>query len=373
MSYQAVAAHRSMALDRVRNQAYACALRQVINDDSVVLDLGAGTGVLGLMAARMGAKHVYLVEPEDIIAVAEKNVTTNGLQDRVTCIQGRIEDVQLPERVDVIISVLTGNFLLTEDLLGTLFHARDTMLKPGGYLVPSAASMKAVPVSVPELHAEEIGAWSAAQHEVDLGSARTYAANTIFYGPSHLREATYLAEPSTLHTVDFHESDYSTVDADVHYEVTETGACHGWVGWLTIKLGDSWLSTSPRDKQLHWSPVFLPVDPPIELEKGQRVSFTLHRAPFGEWTWQVTTDTTSQKRSTFLSLPLKAATFKKAAPDYTPVLGPEGRALAYAVSRCDGSTTVTDIAASVRQQWPTRYRTDTEAMSFVQQVVKRFA
>ncbi len=373
MGYRAVADHRSMALDRVRNEAYACGLRRVIKHDSVVLDLGAGTGVLGLMAARLGAKHVYLVEPEDVITVAEKNVRANGLQDKVTCIQGRIEDVQLPEQVDVIISVLTGNFLLTEDLLGTLFQTRDTLLKPGGHLMPGAASMEAVPVSVPELHAEEIGAWSATQHEVDLGSARTYAANTIFYGPSHLREATYLAEPKTLHTLDFRESDYSTVDARVEFEVTETGACHGFIGWLNIQLGDSWLSTSPRDKPLHWSPVFLPLDPPLELEKGQRVSFALHRAPFGEWTWGVSTESTSQKRSTFLSKPLKAATFKKAAPDYTPVLGPEGRALAYAVSRCDGSTTVTDIAASVRQQWPKRYRTDTEAMNFVRQVVKRFA
>ncbi len=132
MSYVVVSSHRGMALDAGRNEAYARALAAAITPDSVVLDLGAGTGVHGLMAARLGARRVYLVEPEDIIALAEENVRANGLQDVVQCIQGRIEDVTLPEPVDVIVSVLTGNFLLTEDLLPVLFHARDRFLRPGG-------------------------------------------------------------------------------------------------------------------------------------------------------------------------------------------------------------------------------------------------
>ncbi|MGQ0732592.1 MAG: 50S ribosomal protein L11 methyltransferase, partial [Acidobacteriota bacterium] len=123
MSYLSVSGHRSMALDVRRNDAYRAALEQAITPDSVVLDLGAGTGVLGLMAARLGARRVYLVEPEDVIAVAEEIVRANSLQDVVTCLQGRIEDVKPPEPVDVIVSVLTGNFLLTEDLLRTLYHA----------------------------------------------------------------------------------------------------------------------------------------------------------------------------------------------------------------------------------------------------------
>jgi len=72
-------------------------LPPLLGPDTVVLDLGAGTGVHGLMAARMGARRVYLVEPEDIISVAEEIAEANGLRDRVRCIQGRIEDVSLPE------------------------------------------------------------------------------------------------------------------------------------------------------------------------------------------------------------------------------------------------------------------------------------
>src|SRR5262245_43803218 len=115
MSYSSVSGHRTMALDARRNSAYEQALRQVITPDSVVLDVGAGTGVLGLMAARMGARRVFLVESEDVISVAEEIGKANGLS-QVECLRGRMEDLQLPERVDVIVSVFTGNFLVTEDL-----------------------------------------------------------------------------------------------------------------------------------------------------------------------------------------------------------------------------------------------------------------
>jgi len=92
MSYASVSGHRSMALDARRNQLYREALQQAIRPDSVVLDLGAGTGIHGLMAAKLGAKRVYLVESEDIVAVAEEIARANGLQDTVRCLQGRIEN-----------------------------------------------------------------------------------------------------------------------------------------------------------------------------------------------------------------------------------------------------------------------------------------
>jgi SAM-dependent methyltransferase len=363
-----------MALDAVRNAAYAAALKQAVGPESVVLDLGAGTGILGLMAAHFGARRVYLVEPEDIIAVAEEIVRANGLDERVCCLHGRIEDIELPEPADVIVSVLTGNFLVTEDLLQTLFYARRTALKPGGILIPSAATMEAVPVSAPAVHEREIACWSRSQEGIALGPARAYAANTIHYRVEGLRDVAYLAEPVTLHSVDFYRDDYSSLHADATYEIRESGVCHGWVGWFTMKLGDRWLSTSPRAEALHWSPAFLPLDPPVAFEKGERVTFSLDRAPFGDWTWRVRSGSVTQQRhSTLLSAPMKAATIKKAALDYVPSLNADGRAVAYVLSQCNGSATMEAIAQSLRDHYPERYHTSAEAVRFVQGIVKGHA
>ena len=372
MTYQSLAAHRSMALDAVRNDAYGAALRQAVGPQSVVLDVGAGTGILGVMAARAGATRVYLVEPEDILSVAEEIVRANGLQDVVRCIQGRIEEIRLPERVDLIVSVLTGNFLLTEDLLQTLFLARDAWLKPGGTLLPSAARMRAVPVRTTGLHAKEIGAWSVPQHGVDLSPARAYAANTIFYR-NDVREAGWLADPVTLCSLDFSSSRYEGIQVAAAADVTETGLCDGWAGWFDMKLGERWVSTSPRSEAMHWTPAFLPLDPPLPVKSGERVSLQLVRTPFGDWTWTMECAAGRQQHSTLLSEPMTADSLARLSLAYAPALNAEGQVLRDVLSRFDGATTVESVAAWLCERHAGRFRSRTEALRYVHRLLKPFA
>ena len=374
MSYLAVSGHRSMVFDEARNRAYADALRRVIQPTSVVLDLGAGTGILGLMAARLGARRVYLVEPEDILALGAEIVGSNRLESVVRCLQGRIEDVRLPEPADVVVSVFTGNFLFAEDLLPSLFHARDHALAPGGVLVPSAATMEAVPVSAADVHAREIGAWSATPFPgVDMSAARSYAANAIVFRADRLREAAWLAEPQTLCTLDFYHGRYAGVHAEATYEVSQSGLCHGWLGWFSIDLAGEWLSTSPRDAALHWSAVLLPLDPPLVFEAGERVTFSLHRAPFADWSWSVTAGSRTQAHSTLLSTPISAASLRRARSDYVPELNDKGRALRDVLAACDGAVTVEVIADRLRQRYPDQFPATADALEFVRTVVKRYA
>lgn len=373
MSYSTVTGHRSMALDAVRNAAYGRALAQVITPDSVVLDVGAGTGIHGLMAARLGARRVYLVEPEDVIAVAEENVRANGLEGRVFCVQGRIEDVILPEQVDVIVSVLTGNFLLAEDLLPALFHARDAMLKPGGTLIPSVARMEAVPISASALHLADVASWSEPQEGVTLSPGRAYAANTVFYRTDTLRSATWLAEPAVLHTVDLAKDSYQAVSAAAEFEVSESGTCHGFAGWFAIKLGDEWLSTSTRSAVVHWKSAYLPLDPPIELVRGQRLGLTLRRTAGGDWMWTAVTASTEQSHSTMLSVPMTARTIGQASAAYSPKLNTDGRAMQFVLSHCDGKATVNAIGEQLHRAEPGRFEDLAAAVRFVQRVIRQYA
>jgi SAM-dependent methyltransferase len=372
MAYESIASHRTMALDRVRNDAYARALRQVVTPDSVVLDLGAGTGVLGMLAARLGARRVYLVEPTDIIAVAQELVGANGLQDRVECVHGRIEDVQLPEKADVIVSVMTGNFLVTEDLLPVLFHARDTALTPGGRLLPDAAAMEATLVSAPDIHEFNVAAW--ARHEgIDTSAARPYAANTIYYSPPTIRDVAFLAEPDALHQVDLTRDDYVRVHAEVTFDVTQSGTCHGVAGWFRMRLGREWLSTSPREPKVHWSAAFLPIDPPLDLEEGECVTFALDRPPRGDWTWRVSARTGSRRHSTLFGMPLTEKTLRKAGTDYVPAPTADARVVMHVLAAMDGQHDVTAIARSLHGAFPDRYRTEAEALAFTQELVARYA
>lgn len=373
MSYQTVAGHRSMALDSVRNAAYGAALRQAVTRDSVVLDVGAGTGIHGLMAARLGARRVYLVEPEPILSVAEEIAALNGLTDAVQCLRGRLEDVTLPEPVDVIVSVLTGNFLLTEDLLETLFVARRRWLKPGGLLIPSAASMEVVPVSAAALHDKEIACWSRPQQGLDFSAARRYAANTVFYRDQELRDAEWLGPPVILRVMDFHRDDDTAVHVEATVEVTSSGTCHGWMGWVNMKLDGEWLSASPKAARVHWRPAFLPLDPPLTLERGEAVTFGLDRAPKGDWSWRVRTRSIERRHSTLLGAPLDGDVLKRAALDYRPVLNAEGQALRDVLSRCDGTYSVSELVNDLATAQPPSSGDREALLRLVQRVVKQYA
>lgn len=373
MSYILVQGQQAMTLDSRRNEAYAQALAKAIAPDSVVLDLGAGLGIHGLLAAKLGAKQVYLVEPEDIISVAGQIVRANGFSDRVHCLQGKIEEVNLPEPVDVIVSVFTGNFLLEEDLLPSLFYARDKYLKPGGVMIPQAAVMEAVPICAEELYQQEIASWSVPHMGIEHDPARTYASQSIYYYNKELSKARYLAEPAKLLALDFHQAHSTYCQSEVQYAIAESGTCHGFAGWFKMQLGETWLSTAPHEPPLHWSAAFLPLDPPIELTAGEEIVFKLQRPPCGDWTWEVRTSRTQQVRSTFFSMPRTLKSIKQIAWDYEPQINDKGRAALYVLSHSNGTLSIEKLSHHLVQDYPHLFAEPHKAISFVQSLVSSFS
>ena len=157
-----------MLKDAVRTDAY----RDFIYDNKdlfagkIVLDIGCGTGILSLFCARAGARHVIAVDRSDILDKARENVLRNGLGDTITCVKGRIEDVDLQalvgggfEKVDVIVSEWMGYACLFEAMLPSVLFARDRYLAPGGLVVPSHAAMWVAPLSGLEYVADRIAFW----------------------------------------------------------------------------------------------------------------------------------------------------------------------------------------------------------------------
>ena len=147
-SYDQLYCQKEMLEDAVRMEAYHKAIKgaNAINfDGKVVLDVGSGTGVLALFAAQAGARKVYAVEASEAAKLAKRVVAENCLENVVTVVQGTIEQVDLPEQVDVIISEFMGHFLLRESMIDSVLYARDKFLKRGGAIYPSRARMYLAP------------------------------------------------------------------------------------------------------------------------------------------------------------------------------------------------------------------------------------
>jgi hypothetical protein len=372
-SYSTVQDHRSMVYDDLRNDLYRHAISKVINERSIVLDLGAGLGVHGFMAAMLGAKKVYLVEPSPIIEITRTLVDTNNLSERVECHQGKIEEVIIPEQVDVIISVFTGNFLLTEDLLPSLFYARDQYLKPGGSLIPDRAIMKVAPVSAPDYYAKHIDCWTATNYEIDTAPVRSFAANSLYYDDPEDRLTEFLAEPVDLLEMDFMSAKDAACNSRIEMETTREGLCHGWLGWFNTRLGDQWLSTSPMQKQTHWRQVFLPLSEPLALKEGDTLSFQLHRPEFGEWSWTTEHNGQQQRQSTFLSEPVSHSRLQKRSDGFVPQLSAKGIAAQEILSLMNGNQATDALVAHIMLTFPELFPHPKLADQFVKEVVDKYA
>lgn len=143
-SYSKVDIHYTMLRDTVRTGAYEHGIldNAELFKDKVVLDVGCGTGILCMFAAKAGAKKVIGVDMSSIIHHARNIVAANGFGDVITLLHGRLEDLQLPvEKVDIIISEWMGYALLFESMLSSVLYARDRYLAPEGRVLPDQSRM----------------------------------------------------------------------------------------------------------------------------------------------------------------------------------------------------------------------------------------
>ena len=128
-----------------------------------MLDIGCGTGILSIFAARAGAKHVYAVDNAEIALFAKEIVKNNGLHDKITVFKGKVEEIDFPFKegeVDIIISEWMGYFLLYESMLDCVLWARDKFLnKETGKMLPDRAQMFIAAIEDSEFIGEKTNFW----------------------------------------------------------------------------------------------------------------------------------------------------------------------------------------------------------------------
>lgn len=351
MSYSSFAGQGSMVFDAVRNEAYARAIREAVRPGAVVMDLGAGLGVHGLLAAAAGAARVYVVEPQPVVRLVAEAARAMGMADRIVILQDRIEAVRLPEQVDVIVSVFTGNLLFSEDLLPSLFHARERWLKPGGTLVPHRAQLWLAPLQAAELHDKLVARWSRPFMGIDYAAVRAFAANELgWVRREDLADTRLLGDGAALTEVDFMQAAHADCDGRAACEVREAGTCHGLLAWTRIGLQDQWLSTGPQAPAVHWSPVYLPIDPPLPLAAGATLQMGLQRPTGGDWTWTVSCGNSSRRHSTFLSRPEGLRELARLAPQARPGLDARGQQALDILSGLGQGRSLAEVAAQLQER-----------------------
>ena len=361
-----------MVFDEVRNRAYLRAMEQVITPESVVLDLGAGIGVLGLLAAKAGAKRVYCVEPSPVANHIPALAKANGVGDRVVALRGRIEDVALPEQVDVLLSVFTGNLLFTEDLLPSLYHARDRWLKPGGVMIPDRARLLLAGVEASKRYSETAGRYRRQSLGIDFSVIAPNVANNFYLMERGDDAPQPITSTAIAIEIDLRTTHESRVCWKSGLDVLRDGEMHGLLGWIEIQLGDALLSTGPNGADVHWRPCLMPVAAPLQVRQGQSVVTEFQFLDDSHIVWSLAVDGNSQRQSTMLGNPDTAIDVMLSAAACSNALGPEGEFVARALAAMREGQSNRVIADALHKAMPQHFRDERHALKRVGALSARY-
>lgn len=193
--------HRMMLRDSARCEAYRQALAKSVTPGGVVLDVGAGTGILSLFAAEVGARKVYAVERTSVVDVARQLIAANRAEEQVQITQGDVETVGLPEKVDLVVSEWMGGYGVDEGFLPAVLLARDRWLKPQGRMLPERVTAWIAPVWDGELEGD-LNFWRARPYGVGLSLIAEMTSNEVRYCQHHITDDTLLTEPQQMWATD---------------------------------------------------------------------------------------------------------------------------------------------------------------------------
>lgn len=249
-------AHRELLEDRVRNRAFYAALRKRVTGDSVVLDIGSGTGIWAVAAALLGARRVVAVEKDPLLIRLIKNLAReNRVQDRIEIIEGDSRKIKLSREFDLLVSETIGNSAFDEDIVPILIDARKRFLKREAALIPSMVSLIAAPAYL-----------KSRNHKVPSGVPLScnYFNSLSMNVPRLLRGRAglkLLAEPRELLRVDLGTIKKPPVLSNLiaRWRIKEAASMNCFVTWAEAMLTDG-IKLSTLDTT-SWSPLVYMIMP----------------------------------------------------------------------------------------------------------------
>lgn len=274
--------HARMLADPHRVVAYDRALRRLVRPGDRVLDAGAGTGLLAMLAARAGASHVWAVESMPIAEAMRALVERNGLSEDVTTVNIDLREFE-GGPFDVIVSDCLGRFLIDDHMMEAM-TAACRLLAPGGHVIPGSVELLVAPVAL--VHLATLDTWVHPILGLDLTPLAAAAEHEAF--GVHLGPDAVLAEPQTFATWR-PPAPAPVFEQTLTFTLTRPGRLRGVAGWFRAELAPGVVLSTEPGVETHWHQLLFPL-PPMNVVEGDRLEVHLRlgdRATTREppWFW----------------------------------------------------------------------------------------
>jgi|GEM_PF-238055 len=263
--------HFAMMNDEYRNDCYDRALKKVVQSESDVLDIGSGSGLLAMMAARAGAKHVTTCEKVKPVAdMARQIVARNGFADRISVINKMSSELEIgidmTSKADILVSEIFDVGLLAEGAIPAFKHARQHLLQPNAKILPQSATVYAVLVESQRLYDEDRVAIASG---FDVSQFNTFS-STPTYLQNYLNAFPYrlLSEVFEVFSFDFYQ-DIRSQQTEIKIDIVNNGKVHAFVFWFRLWLDDEiFIDTGAQSQETCWMQAIQLLDAPVSVTQG---------------------------------------------------------------------------------------------------------
>ncbi|KAM7260353.1 hypothetical protein ACFE04_016094 [Oxalis oulophora] len=280
-SYSRFGIHEEMLKDAMRTNTYQDVIfkNQSLFKNKVVLDVGAGTGILSLFCAKGGAAHVYAVECSNIADMAKQIVEINGYSDVITVIKGKIEEIELPvPKVDIIISEWMGYFLLYENMLDTVLYARDKWLVNDGLVLPDRASLFLTAIEDSQYKEDRIEFWDNV-YGFDMSCIK----ETVIKEPlvEIVEQKQIVTNTQLLKTMDISKMVIGDASFTAPFKLVaqRNDYVHALVAYFDVTFTKCYklmgFSTGPKSRATHWKQTILYLEDVLTICLGETITGTI--------------------------------------------------------------------------------------------------
>jgi predicted nicotinamide N-methyase len=261
--------HFGIVNDSLRNETYARALHHSVQPEMLVLEIGSGTGLLAMLAARAGAAQVITCEREPLVAErAQTIIARNGLAGRISVVPKELTQLtlgtDLPRRADLLVAEIVDSKLVGEHVLPLYAYARKHLLTPEARVLPETIATRGMLVGGLETRSFRMG-------EVmgfDLSPFNLLAPPTVMSAAGGGHFDAY-SEPVEVFRFDLNASRHPDRERRrVEIDVTKDGLVQGFMQWNWMDFGDGIVFENRPPLESCWVPVIHLFPEAISVRKG---------------------------------------------------------------------------------------------------------